>query len=214
MAGKHDSRQTGDTAGKPGVCHRAQPIAESTIGNGRMEAQPANPKHLYRLRTIVTLWLSTASVLFSAAPKPGAAAAKPSATITRALGCLLSQPGTLAHLRELHLQAGDSAWIRYHTGTIPGWGPTPGESFIAVYSGDQKRAWLLLALPEQNGRFQPVANAYRLRQLQHAWQADEGNGGLSTYRTMSRFAAWLTQHRRGYRVRLQPHPEFCSGPEQ
>lgn len=135
------------------------------------------------------------------------------ARVRNALACLLSQSDNVALLRGLGLQLGETVSIRYYVGTIPGSEPTPGELYIAVYAHGEQRAWLLIADPADHGRFLPIGNAYRLRKLRHGWQADEGNGGLGTYRTMSEFAARLI-HQRGYRVQLAEHPEYCSGPEE
>lgn len=147
-------------------------------------------------------------------PHP-ASAPSPSAlpSVRRALSCLVSHKVVAETLRDLRLKPGDLATVRYHIGSIPGWGPTPGEFFIAVYDPDDRNAWLLIADPANHGRFLPIGNAYRLRKLRHGWQADEGNGGLATYRTMSDFAARLIRQP-AYRLRLTPHPEFCAGPMQ
>ena len=133
--------------------------------------------------------------------------------VRRALSCLVSENAVVDVLRDLRLKPGDTASIRYYVGTIPGSEPTPGELYIAVDAHGEQRAWLLIADPADHGRFLPIGNACRLRTLRHGWQADEGNGGLATYRTMSDFAARLI-HQRSYRVQLAAHPEYCSRPEE
>lgn len=168
-----------------------------------------------RLVLSVALFIpSVASVLRPAAqPRPAVTHSHAApAPVRRALSCLLSHRSVVLDLADLRLQPGDLASIRYYVGTIPGTESTPGEFYIAVYAPGGMRGWVLIAVPTGRGRFLPVGNGYRLRKLRHGWQADEGNGGLATYAAMSRFAAWLVQHRRSYQIRLTPHPEYCSGP--
>jgi hypothetical protein len=121
----------------------------------------------------------------------------------RAVGCLVTTDYVRHDLEQLGLKPGDSAWIRYHVGSIPGLTPTPGEYYVAVYTQDESRGWLLIADHRTNGSFVAIRNAYQLKREGARWTADEGNGGLATYKAMSKFAASLFQTPR-YRVRLAP----------
>jgi len=112
-------------------------------------------------------------------------------------------------LEPLGLHKGDWAYVRYYIGSIPGMGSTPDEIHVAIYSADEKRGWLLLAVPNSQGGIEVIHNAYRLTKDDSGWTADEGNGGNATYRAMSRFATWLTTQPL-YCVRLQPGKAGCT----
>lgn len=122
--------------------------------------------------------------------------------IQRIVGCLFTEEFVRHDLEQLNLNAGDSAWIRIHSGSIPGLMPTPTTSYIAVYTEDESQGWLLIADRGRKGSFIPVRNAYRLKKEGVRWTADEGNGGLATYKAMTRFATRLAQSSR-YRVKLE-----------
>jgi hypothetical protein len=134
----------------------------------------------------------------------------PPASVTTALGCLVARDFIRSDLEDLKLAPGRSAWVRYYIGTIPGTEPTPGVLNIAVYSEDGLHGWLLLAFRER-GKFVAVRNAYRLTKVGSRWNADEGNGGLGTYRAMGQFATKLEKSPR-YRVKLTPRREGCAAP--
>lgn len=134
-------------------------------------------------------------------------------SVRTALGCLVARDYIQDDLQELKLGPGRSAWIRYYIGTIPGTSPTPGELYIAVYSEDGKHGWLLLSFPDSEGKSISVRNAYRLTKVGPRWEADEGNGGLGTYRAMSAFATRLARSKR-YRVKLLPRTQGCAAPDQ
>jgi len=164
-------------------------------------------QHAWRLRVVRVAFVLVLGA--TAALAPLSAVVVPS-RLRAALDCLLSKDYVMDAMRELGLKPGDRAWVRYYVGSIPGGGETPGEYYIAVYSPDGNRAWLLIAFPDRQARFVPVNNGYRLRKIGRNWQADEGNGGLASYRTMSQFAGWLARHRRRYRIALNACPRLCS----
>jgi hypothetical protein len=72
--------------------------------------------------------------------------------------------------------------------------------------------WLLLAFRER-GKFVAVRNAYRLTKVGSRWNADEGNGGLATYKAMGQFVTNLERSPR-YRVKLAPRTEGCASPDE
>jgi len=135
----------------------------------------------------------------------------PPDTVTTALGCLVARDFVRSDLEELKLTPARLAWVRYYVGTVPGTGPTPGEFYIAVYSEDGSRGWLLLSYRNPQGKFVAVRNAYRLTREGSRWSADEGNGGLATYKAMGQFATKLENSPR-YRVKLVPRTEGCAAP--
>lgn len=133
-------------------------------------------------------------------------------SVTTALGCLVAREHVRDVLSELKLGPGKRALVRYYIGTIPGMGPTPGEFYIAVYSEDGLHGWLLLAFRER-GKFVAVRNGYRLTKVGSRWNADEGNGGLGTYKAMGEFATKLEKSPR-YRVKLTPRREGCAATDE
>lgn len=136
----------------------------------------------------------------------------PPTTVTTALGCLVARDFIRTDLEDLKLAPGRFAWVRYHIGTVPGMEPTPGEFYIAVYSEDGLHGWLLLSFRER-GKFVAARNAYRLTKVGSRWNADEGNGGLATYRAMSKFATRLAATQR-YRIGLAPSTKGCAPPDE
>jgi hypothetical protein len=135
----------------------------------------------------------------------------PPTSVTTALGCLVARDYITDALANLKLGPGRSAWVRYYVGTVPGWVPTPGEFYIAVYSEDGRHGWLLFSFREHR-KFVTVRNGYRLTKVGFRWNADEGNGGLATYKAMSQFATNLEKSPR-YRVKLAPRTEGCAPDE-
>ena len=135
----------------------------------------------------------------------------PPPSVTTALGCLVARDFIRSDLEDLKLAPGEPAWVRYYVGSIPGSAPTPGEFYIAVYSEDGSHGWLLLSFRER-GKFVAVRNAYRLTKAGSRWKADEGNGGLGTYKTMGQFATKLEKSPR-YRVNLTPRTKGCAPPD-
>lgn len=110
------------------------------------------------------------------------------AQVRTVLECLLQKDYVLRHLAELGLHPGSQVSIRYHTGRIAGLSRDYPEVQIAVYSADSRHGWLFLAYFSDWHRLTPVENSFRLRVERRHWEASEGNGGLATYRAMSRFA--------------------------
>jgi len=117
------------------------------------------------------------------------------------IGCLAAKGFVLRDLDQIGLKLGDPVWIRLYIGSIPGMMPTPDQYYVAVYSKDETEAWLLMADRDSSGSVVPIRNAYRLKKNGVHWVADEGNGGLATYKVMSRFATRLFQSHR-YRAKL------------
>jgi hypothetical protein len=134
-------------------------------------------------------------------------------SVTTALGCLVARDFTRPVLEDLKLAPGRFAWVRYYIGTVPGMEPTPGEFYIAVYSEDGLHGWLLLSFRDPEGRFIAVRNGYRLTKVGSHWNADEGNGGMWTYRVMGQFATELEKSPR-YRVKLAPRSQGCAAPDE
>jgi hypothetical protein len=129
--------------------------------------------------------------------------------LQQAIGCLVAKDYIRDTLRDIGLQPDRMAWVRFHIGTIQGFKPTPDEIQIAVYARNSFRGWLLLAFREADGRVSPVQNAYQLTLHRGEWSADEGNGGIATYRAMSSFANELFKSPR-YRIKLNPSQEQCA----
>jgi hypothetical protein len=146
-----------------------------------------------------------------AADEPNGLGSAPD-SVKAALGCLVARDFVRPLLADLKLAPGRFAWVRYYIGTVPGTQPTPGEFYIAVYSEDGLHGWLLLSFRER-GKFVAVRNAYRLTEAGSRWNADEGNGGLGTYRAMGQFATKLEKSPR-YRVKLTPRREGCAAPDE
>ena len=134
-------------------------------------------------------------------------------SLNAALGCLVGRGFVKDNLKDLKLRPGAPAWVRYHVGSIPAMPATPGEFYIAVYSEDDLHGWLLLSFKNEKGEFVSVRNAYRLTKDGSRWNADEGNGGLATYRAMSRFATEFAKSPR-YRVKLVPQTQGCAPPDE
>jgi len=129
--------------------------------------------------------------------------------LQQAIGCLVAKDYIRDTLQDIGLQSNDMAWVRFHIGSIKGFNPTPNEIQIAVYAKNGSRGWLLLAIHETDGKVSPVQNAYQLTLHRGKWSADEGNGGIATYRAMSLFANELFKSPR-YRVMLKPSVEQCA----
>lgn len=158
---------------------------------------------------LITLLLIVGAAPAAEEPKE---TTSPPASITTALGCLVARDFIRADLEDLKLAPGRFAWIRSYIGTVPGTEPTPGEFYIAVYSEDGLHGWLLLSFREQ-GKFVAVRNAYRLTKAGSRWNANEGNGGLATYKAMGLFVTKLEQSPR-YRVKLAPRTQGCASPDE
>ena len=136
----------------------------------------------------------------------------PPTSVTTAFGCLVARDYIQPALEDLKLAPGRFAWVRYHIGSIPGTGPTPGAFNIAVYSDDGLRGYLLFAYRDKHGKFVAVQNGYRLTKVGSHWNADMGNGGMWVYKAVGEFAAKLEQSPR-YRVKLAPRTEGCAPDE-
>jgi hypothetical protein len=154
-----------------------------------------------RLPVVVLLMILLFAVLAGQVPLGLAQSSVSSKGIQAVVGCLATKDFVLHDLEQIGLKPGDSVWIRIHVGSIPGMMPTPGQYYVAMYRRDGSEGWLLMADRDNTGAFVPVRNAYRLRRDGAHWAADEGNGGLATYKVMSRFATALFQSRR-YRATI------------
>ncbi len=129
--------------------------------------------------------------------------------LTSAVACLVSADFVQHKLDEIGLKMGTSAWVRYHVGSVRGINPTPGVFYVAVYSEDGLHGWLFIADRDPQGNLVPVRNGYRLTRKGTRWVADEGNGGLATYKAMSEFATRLAKSPR-YRVKLVAASRDCA----
>jgi hypothetical protein len=135
--------------------------------------------------------------------------AGPPALLLQSIHCLVAKDYIKDTLADIGLHPNDSAWVRYHRGSIAGFNPTPDEIQIAVYSRSGFRGWLLMAFTGADGRVSPIQNAYQLTWHRGEWSADEGNGGVATYRAMSAFANLLMKSPR-YRITLKPESDRCT----
>jgi len=127
-----------------------------------------------------------------------------------AIGCLLTEDYVKTDLKELGLGLNGKAWARFHVGPVKGTTPVPNEIQVAVYAPGGARGWLLLAESDAPKSVMPLRNAYRLARNGTQWEADEGSGGLQTYKVMSAFATEL-YHTYLYRVDLEANQGSCSG---
>ncbi len=137
----------------------------------------------------------------------------PPHSVTAALGCLVARGYIEPAIEDLKLRPGRLAWVRYHIGSIPGTGPTPGAFNIAVYAEDGLHGYLLCAYRDKHGKFVTVRGGYRLRKVGSHWNADMGNGGMWVYKAVGEYAARLEQSPR-YRVKLVPRTEGCASPDE
>jgi len=126
-----------------------------------------------------------------------------SISIQSVVGCLVTEDFVIHDLEQIGRKPGDQAGGRFHVGSIPGMMPTPGEYYIAVYDKDESHGWLLMAFRDGKNSLVPVRYGYRLTKNGSQWTADEGNGGLATYRAMSRFATTLFESP-SYHLNLSP----------
>lgn len=104
-----------------------------------------------------------------------------------------------------------SDWIlvRYHVGTIPGDGPTPGAFNVMVYSRDGRYGFLLEAAPNNRGGFFASQNDYSLRKTHGRWHVIEGEGGYRDYEVVERWVNSISGQPY-YRVQLLPGGKECS----
>jgi hypothetical protein len=116
--------------------------------------------------------------------------------LTKAVGCLVAADFVQDLLKSLGLHIGDRAWVQYHIGPAPGTSQSSDLVYVAVYSSDDRRGWLLIAEPNDRGGFIALRNAYQLSRENNHWRADEGNGGIATYKAMSQFATDISRSRR------------------
>jgi len=164
-------------------------------------------RHRWFAISAIAWLLATAggqAVLGETVPMPS-----PPRRIAKAVRCLVGADFVREDLRGLGLKIGETVPISYQVGSIPGTMPTPGLIHIAFFAKDEQRGWLFLVDSDQKSGFVVVRNAYRLTRGGDKWQADEGSGGLATYRAVSRFATTLFSGRR-YAVHLVPAKTGCS----
>jgi len=129
--------------------------------------------------------------------------------VRTALGCILAANYLRADLTGLGLKIGDSAWVRFHVGSIPGEEPSATEIQVAVYARDGNHGQMWFAEPNSRGGFTAIRNGYRLTMSRGEWFADEGNGGIGTYKVMSRFATTISRYP-GYLSVLSPGGSECT----
>ncbi len=139
--------------------------------------------------------------------------AKPNAVeneeVQKVVNCMVTANFIQKDLRSLGLKIGDKTVVKYHQGSVPGMMPTPTAIHVIVYSTDGRRGWLLMAEPKKGGGYSAIRNAYRLQRTGPTWAADEGNGGLATYRAMSKLATKLAETT-DYPVELTPSRKGCT----
>jgi hypothetical protein len=123
--------------------------------------------------------------------------------VQRVVSCLVAARFVQADLRSLGLRIGDKTTVKYHRGAVPGMMPVPGEIHIIVYSASRRDGWLLIAEPNNKSGFTAIQNAYKLHKVGARWKADEGNGGMATYRAMSKLAVMMADST-DYPVELKP----------
>ena len=132
----------------------------------------------------------------------------PDPVLKKAVGCLVSRDWVKDDIHILGLRTGQTAWIRYKTGPVPGTRPTiPNMMQVIIYSPDQKRGWLLLIRNDEDS-FKAIRNGYFLTKYGLDWGAREGNGGLATYRAMSVYATEMAKQQ-AFRMRLVPISNNC-----
>lgn len=160
---------------------------------------------VFALSMLGSPFLSSAQVSGVKA-KPDAVGAE---TVQKVVSCMVSADFIQKDLRSLGLRIGDKAVVKYHQGSVPGMMPTPKAVHVAVYSADRRHGWFLMAEPKRGGGYNVVRNAYRLKKTGTTWAADEGNGGLASYRAMSKLATKLAETT-DYPVELTPSREGCT----
>jgi hypothetical protein len=144
----------------------------------------------------------------------GAADAEPNrdpnvGVVSMGLNCLAAQEWVRNDFRDLGLNLGESALIRYGLGNIPGTLPKkPHVVNLIVYSPDQKNAWMLFFRRKSDGRSSAVRNAYRLTRVDSRWVAGEGNGGIATYNAVGAYATKMSKQQ-AVRVTLQADAKEC-----
>ena len=130
-------------------------------------------------------------------------------SVARAVSCLVSRDWVQEDLRELKLQQGMTALVRYRYGPIPGTSPNaPHQLQIIIYSHDHKHGWLFLMRIENKGRYVAIANAYTLTFSDGEWAAGEGNGGIATYAAIRKYATEMAMQP-AMRVRLVANSSRC-----
>jgi hypothetical protein len=117
---------------------------------------------------------------------------------------LVAEDWATETLKTIGLTLHETVPVRFHRGSIKGFDRTPDELQIAIYNREETRGWLFLAIQEKDGKISPIQNAYQLMRIQNRWEADEGNGGIATYKYMSRFATGLFDTQE-YRITLNPY---------
>lgn len=75
-------------------------------------------------------------------------------------------------------------------GTSP---PTPNVINLVMYSADAQQGRLFMVTRDKDGHLQVVINRYDLTRKGDSWIADEGNGGLATFRAIARYVEKLTE---------------------
>ena len=67
-----------------------------------------------------------------------------SKSLSNGIGCLVAQDWIKDDLRELGLRVGETAKVRYETGSIPGISPdSPTTTNVLLLSSHRTRGWLL-----------------------------------------------------------------------
>jgi hypothetical protein len=130
-------------------------------------------------------------------------------SFSKGFGCLISQTWAHDDLGELGLKPGERARVVYRTGSIPGLSPASSNTTnVLVLASDVSRGWLLFFRTEADGGVTALRNGYRIRHTSEGWSAEEGNGGIATYKAISDYVAQLAK---GHilKVVLKPASDNC-----
>lgn len=132
-----------------------------------------------------------------------------SKSLSNGIGCLVAQDWIKDDLRELGLRVGETAKVRYETGSIPGISPdSPTTTNVLLLSSHRTRGWLLFFRTQPDGTTTAIRNGYRMKRVNGVWAASEGNGGVATYRAMGEFVTKLAR-RPLISVQLTPIADGC-----
>ncbi|MDQ3907500.1 MAG: hypothetical protein M3268_04065 [Acidobacteriota bacterium] len=129
--------------------------------------------------------------------------------LSRAVGCLMNSDWVNDDLREIGLERGMIALIRYRLGPIPGTSPnSPDGLQIIIYSADRQHARLFLMRQEKRNNFVAERNVYDLTLSNGEWAAGEGNGGVATYAAIRKYATAMAKQK-AVRMRLAAKSRAC-----
>lgn len=132
-----------------------------------------------------------------------------STNLSRGIGCLVAQNWIKVDLQEMGLRVGGTAQARFQIGSIPGISPeSPATTNVLLLSPRGSGGWLLFFRTQSDGTAIAIRNGYRVKRIDGAWSASEGNGGITTYKAMGDFVTKLVK-RPPILVQLTPIAEGC-----